>query len=189
MSHSKETKRGNSYWFDKLHGHAKKYINTCVLCGKQGYSPVIEASGFDPILFRELTSIMNRMEPDSLGRCPECAAIQEKHDSENRREMSHEMKTYTIDGNHFSSLEEFYDEMERIFTSGLSWRTGHNWGAFNDILRGGFGMHDYREPIRIQWIHYSRSKKVLDSQTLLTILEIILDCDNSHHDCKLELYD
>ena len=98
------------------------------------------------------------------------------------------MRTFVIDGNNFNNLEEFHDEIDRVFTNNLSWRTGHNFSAFNDILRGGFGMHDYREPIRIQWLHYSRSKEVFDNKTLLTILEIILNCDDSHHDCKLELY-
>ena len=99
------------------------------------------------------------------------------------------MRTFTIDGNNFSNREEFFDEIDRVFTSGLIWKTGHNLDAFNDLLRGGFGMHEYGEPIRIRWVHFSRSKEVLDSRTLLTILEIILDCDDSGHDCKLELYD
>ena len=98
------------------------------------------------------------------------------------------MKTFTIDGDHFNNLQEFFDEIEHVFTHNLGWRTGHNWAAFNDILRGGFGMHEFNEPIRIQWIHFTRSKEVFDDETLLTILEIFLDCDNSAHDCKLELY-
>ena len=51
------------------------------------------------------------------------------------------MKTFTIDGDHFNNLQEFFDEIEHVFTHNLGWRTGHNWAAFNDILRGGFGMH------------------------------------------------
>ena len=38
------------------------------------------------------------------------------------------MKTYEIDGEHFSTLEAFYE--------------GRNLDAFNDILRGGFGTPD-----------------------------------------------
>ena len=99
------------------------------------------------------------------------------------------MKTFIIDGNNFNNIDEFHNEIERVFTSGLHFRTGHNWDAFNDILVGGFGRHDTYEPIRIQWVHYKRSKEVFNSETLLIILEIILHCDNSGHDCKLELYD
>ncbi len=44
---------------------------------------------------------------------------------------------YEIDGNRFSTLEEFYDEISRVLIPGAYW--GRNLNAFNDILRGGFG--------------------------------------------------
>ena len=46
-------------------------------------------------------------------------------------------KIYEIDGNHFSTLEEFYEEISRVLIPGVDW--GRNLDAFNDILRGGFG--------------------------------------------------
>src|SRR5215468_4974388 len=42
-----------------------------------------------------------------------------------------------IDGDRFSTLEEFYDEVERSLIPGVQW--GRNLDAFSDILRGGFG--------------------------------------------------
>ena len=48
--------------------------------------------------------------------------------------------TYEIDGQRFSTLEEFYDEISRVLIPGAQW--GHNLDAFNDILRGGFGTLD-----------------------------------------------
>ena len=42
MSHSKHTKRGFSLYIEKWNPSAKKYINTCALCGKSGYSPSLE---------------------------------------------------------------------------------------------------------------------------------------------------
>jgi RNAse (barnase) inhibitor barstar len=45
--------------------------------------------------------------------------------------------TLRIDGESFSTLEEFYDEVGRKLIPGASW--GCNLDAFNDILRGGFG--------------------------------------------------
>ena len=45
-----------------------------------------------------------------------------------------------IDGANFSTLEEFYDEIERVLIPGADW--GRNLNAFNDILRGGFGTPD-----------------------------------------------
>jgi len=42
-----------------------------------------------------------------------------------------------IDGQRFSTLEEFYEEVSRTLIPGTEW--GQNLDAFNDILRGGFG--------------------------------------------------
>src|SRR3954453_18223081 len=42
-----------------------------------------------------------------------------------------------IDGNEFSTLEEFYDQVSLRLIPGAEW--GRNLDAFNDILRGGFG--------------------------------------------------
>src|SRR3954453_12585762 len=42
-----------------------------------------------------------------------------------------------IDGNEFSTLEEFYDQVSLRVIPEADW--GRNLDAFNDILRGGFG--------------------------------------------------
>ena len=130
----------------------------------------------------------------------------------------------TIDGNNFNNIEEFYCEMDKLLTQDLNWETGHNLDAFNDLLRGGFGVHEDGEPILLKWINYSKSKENLGyeetvkhyeeivekchpnsighvqkllrnakqykGKTLIDIIiEIVLDNDNSGHDCKLELID
>jgi len=46
-------------------------------------------------------------------------------------------RVYEIDGQRFSTLEDFYTEVSRVVIPGADW--GHNLDAFNDILRGGFG--------------------------------------------------
>ena len=129
-----------------------------------------------------------------------------------------------IDGGRFDCLDGFFDEVERVFTKDLPWRIGRNLNAFNDVLRGGFGLHGCREPIAIKWLHFEKSQKDLGypataefyeevlkqcrpthveimrkkyedavnqtGQTLLdTIIEIILDTDNSGHDCTFEPVD
>lgn len=103
-------------------------------------------------------------------------------------EPAEEAMEIIIDGNNFSDLEGFYDEMDRLLTKGLDRETGHNFDAFNDLLRGGFGVHKYGQPLKIKWMNYSKSKKDLGEETILLLLEIILDCDNSGHYCSLELY-
>lgn len=64
---------------------------------------------------------------------------------------------FTIDGRRFSNMAGFYDEVEQVFICGLDWKIGRNLNAFNDILRGGFGRHEYGQPIHIQWLAYEKS--------------------------------
>ena len=97
------------------------------------------------------------------------------------------MKTVILDGNNFSDIEGFYCEIDRLLTNNLQWKTGHNMDAFNDLLRGGFGVHDYNEPITIRWINYAKSKNDLGNKMVLTLLEIMLAFDNTNHDVKVEL--
>ena len=44
------------------------------------------------------------------------------------------MKEIIIDGNNFSDLEGFYCEIDKVLTRNLTWETGHNFAAFNDLL-------------------------------------------------------
>ena len=97
------------------------------------------------------------------------------------------MKTFILDGNSFTDMEGFYNEIDKLLTKNLQWKTGHNLNAFNDLLRGGFGMHEYEEPIIIRWINFDQSKKTLGDEMVLILLEIMLDCDDSGHDVKVEL--
>jgi RNAse (barnase) inhibitor barstar len=71
------------------------------------------------------------------------------------------IKDIIIDGDNFSTLMEFYDEVENKLTRGLDWRIGRNLDAFNDVLSGGFGVHEYEEFIRIKWVNAEKSKKDL----------------------------
>lgn len=72
--------------------------------------------------------------------------------------MTHKI---TIDGTRFSTLEGFYDEMDRLLTRDLSWKTGHNMDAFHDLLRGGFGVHEDGESIGFIWTHSGKSRRDL----------------------------
>ena len=93
---------------------------------------------------------------------------------------------FTIDGRHFSDMDGFYDEVEQVFTSVLDRGIGRNLNAFNDILRGGFGRHEFGNPIHIKWLSYEKSVRDLGKETMDIIVEIILDADHSGHDCTLE---
>ncbi|WP_208025543.1 barstar family protein [Niastella caeni] len=74
------------------------------------------------------------------------------------QEQSTTKKTLVIDGNNFTTLEEFYTEVDKVLTKNLNWNTGHNLDAFNDLLRGGFGVHEYNEPVKLIWENSNKSK-------------------------------
>lgn len=98
------------------------------------------------------------------------------------------MRVFILDGNAFSDLEGFYQEMDRLLTHDLTWKTGHNINALHDLLYGGFGVHECSEPITIRWVNYAKSKKDLGDDTVLWLLEAMLDCDGTEHDVKVELF-
>ena len=95
-------------------------------------------------------------------------------------------EVFTIDGRRFSNMAGFYREAEWVFTCGLDWKIGRNLNALNDILRACLGRHGYGQPIHIKWLAYEKSVRDLGKETMDTIAEIILDTDNSGHDCTLE---
>lgn len=72
--------------------------------------------------------------------------------------------TIIIDGNRFSNEQGFYEEIDKVLTSDLGWKTGHNLNALNDLFRGGFGVHDYEEQIQIVWNNSAKSKKDLQKR-------------------------
>lgn len=76
------TKRGRSHYLESWNPDAKKYINTCKLCGFRGYSPVIEQESFcsDPMhraIYTELTGTLTCLPLDEFGRCEACARAME----------------------------------------------------------------------------------------------------------------
>jgi len=66
-------------------------------------------------------------------------------------------RIYEIDGNNFSTLEEFWDEISRVLIPDVYW--GRNLDAFNDILRGGFGTPE--EGFILVWKNSSVSREKL----------------------------
>lgn len=91
------------------------------------------------------------------------------------------MKKIIIDGNKFSNLEEFYTEIDNLLTKDLTWKTGHNLDAFNDILRGGFGVHDYGEELEILWINSEKSKNDLGyAETVKHYKKVLKNCHPSN---------
>ncbi len=84
-------------------------------------------------------------------------------------------KTIIINGNNLLDLEAFYVEIGNVLTKDLDWQTGHNLDAFNDLLRGGFGVYDYEEPVKLIWTNFSQSTKTLGQELVDILVEIISD--------------
>lgn len=85
-----------------------------------------------------------------------------------------------LDGNKFETLAGFYDEVEHKMTKGLDWKIGRNLDAFNDVLRGGFGIHEHEEPIVIRWINSEKSRSDLGKNETVKYTEQMLQ--NCHPD-------
>lgn len=86
-------------------------------------------------------------------------------------------KEIVLDGNNFSTLLEFYNEVEKKLTNGLGWKIGRNLDACNDVLRGGFGMHEYEEPFTLIWKNSAKSLSDLGySETVFYIEDKLKRC-------------
>jgi len=81
------------------------------------------------------------------------------------------MRTIEINGNNFSNLTEFYDEVERKMTSGLNWKISRNMDAFDDVLSGGFGVLDIDEKYQLNWENSKKSKTELNWTETIKFIE------------------
>lgn len=87
-------------------------------------------------------------------------------------------QTIEINGSSFSDLEGFYNEIDRVLTRNLEFKTGHNLNAFNDLLRGGFGVFEYDESIKLVWKDFSKSRESLGGKMTDILVEIITSHDH-----------
>jgi RNAse (barnase) inhibitor barstar len=74
---------------------------------------------------------------------------------------------YIIDGDKFSSLEEFFEQISSIVLAGAPY--GKNLDAFNDILRGGFGTPE--TGFILEWKNSELSRKRLGYEETVRQLE------------------
>lgn len=92
--------------------------------------------------------------------------------------------TYTVlNGNNFSNLDQFFGEVQRSLTRRLDWHIGENLNALNDVLRGGFGLHEYEEPLWLIWLATDKSRTDLGEELFNDIVGII----KGHRHLELEL--
>ena len=80
------------------------------------------------------------------------------------------MKQVIIDGNNFSNLEGFFNEIERLLAPNHNWRI-HAFNTFDDVLHGGYGFHEPFEELEITWINAAKSRKDLGYEETVRYLE------------------
>ncbi len=74
MSHSKHTRRGNSYSLDAWNSHAKRYVVACAICGRKGIDPRgLMSPSLSEWVKRELLAVGEPLELDAGGNCIECS--------------------------------------------------------------------------------------------------------------------
>ena len=98
-----------------------------------------------------------------------------------------ERKRIVIDGSNCTDMESFYNEIDYVMTLDTEIETGHNLDALHDILCGGFGVHAFGEPIEILWTDFDKSIKYLGIEQVMTIVEMMLDYDDTELDCHLSI--
>ncbi|HKC69335.1 MAG TPA: Barstar (barnase inhibitor) [Bacteroidia bacterium] len=77
-------------------------------------------------------------------------------------------KIIAINGNNFFSLNGFYIEAEKALSKNIPWQNAKNLQVLNDLLLGGYGVHNYQEPITLIWENSEKSKSDLDYPVVIT---------------------
>lgn len=91
-----------------------------------------------------------------------------------------------IDGRDIHTLNDFFDQIEQKLTNKINFKIGRNLNAFNDLLWGGFGIHEYEEPLHIVWIFTEKSRQALGNKYFNKIISIIENHESNNK--YLELY-
>lgn len=85
----------------------------------------------------ELERILTEEPPDWMtGRIGQAGGLLKMPRKSRRKVEVRKTYTFTIDGHRFSNLEEFYQEIDRVYTRDLPWRWGHNLDSLDDIVGG-----------------------------------------------------
>lgn len=60
-------------------------------------------------------------------------------------------RTLVLDGRAVRDIPSFYDEINRVFMAGESWRLGASLDALDDLLRGGYGATRGAGTVTLVW--------------------------------------
>lgn len=80
----------------------------------------------------------------------------------------------------------FEDTLKLCAYYKTNFKIGRNLNGFNDLLWGGFGIHEYEEPLHIVWIYAKKSRQALGDKYFNKIISIIENHESNNK--YLELY-
>jgi RNAse (barnase) inhibitor barstar len=70
-------------------------------------------------------------------------------------------KTLTINGRAIVDIPTFYAEVNRVFMAEEGWKLAESLDALNDLLYGGYGAIQGREPVDLVWHDMEASRAAL----------------------------
>ena len=95
-------------------------------------------------------------------------------------------RTIVVDGEHFSDLRGFYQEMDRLLQSGETENPTRSMDALNDLLRGGLNSPTVFEPLAIRWIHSEKSRRDLGYGATAAYYETALSRVHPNNRARME---
>ena len=70
-------------------------------------------------------------------------------------------RTLIVDGNNIHDIPSFYDEINRVFMAGGSWKLGASLDALDDLLYGGYGAAQGCDAVTLVCLHGDRIRAAL----------------------------
>lgn len=71
----------------------------------------------------------------------------------------------TLEGARIHDIPSFYDEINRVFMTGVDWTLGQSLDALDDMLHGGYGALDGDAPVTLVWTDFESSREALGVET------------------------
>ncbi len=79
-------------------------------------------------------------------------------------------KTIDIIGTAIVDIPAFYAEINRVFMASEDWSLGHTLDGLNDMLYGGYGAIEGKEPVTLVWRDIASSRSALGVDATLAFL-------------------
>lgn len=85
------------------------------------------------------------------------------------------LKQFEIDGSTIADIASFYVQINRLLMAGEAWELAESLDAPNDVLYGGYGAIEGREPVRIVWKDMTATRAALGREATCAFLRERLD--------------